>query len=75
MFCDDIDEVLFVAWDASIREAAQRAAYNAGAVTAARLRWFRTVDLVAAKALGKALIRKFKPDGNRDDSQWGIAPV
>ena len=71
---DDLGEVLFVGWDGSIRTIADRAAHNAAGASASRLRWFRTADEKTAKALGKALIRKYRPRGNEDDSQWGVAP-
>lgn len=72
---DDLDEVLYVAWGESIRLLAERAAPLSASASATRLRWFRTVDDKLAKAMGKSLIRKYKPRGNEDDSQWGVAPV
>jgi hypothetical protein len=75
ILCNDIDDVIYVQWGDSIQVLVESAATAAAAASANRLRWFRTANLVAAKALGKALIRRYRPEGNGDDSQWAMAPV
>jgi len=75
LLSDDIDEVIYVAWGPSMCACAESAAHRAAAAAANHLRWYRTADEAGARTVGKAMVRRFKPDGNRDDSQWGVAPV